>query len=86
LKRVLRPGGRLLLVSLSNKVEAPGLWERLYRITPSWLVPYLFGGCRPIQFAPFAQAASFAQIEREVVSSRGLDSEIMLGRNQSNVR
>jgi ubiquinone/menaquinone biosynthesis C-methylase UbiE len=79
-RRVLRPGGRLLLVSLSKKGEAPTWWERFYRITPSWLVPYLFGGCRPIESAPFVQAAGFAQIERQMVS-QGLDSEVILGRN-----
>ena len=46
-RRVLRLGGRLLLVSLSQKGKAPTWWERSYRLTPSWLVPYLFGGCRP---------------------------------------
>jgi ubiquinone/menaquinone biosynthesis C-methylase UbiE len=30
LRRVLRPGGRLLLVSLSQKSEAPTWWERFY--------------------------------------------------------
>ena len=79
-RRVLRRGGRLLLVSLSQKGEAPTWWERFYRITPSWLVPYLFGGCRPIQATPFAQEAGFVQVERHVVS-QGFDSEVILGRN-----
>lgn len=79
-RRVLRPGGRLLLVSLSQKGETPTWWERIYRITPSWLVAYLFGGCRPIQAAPLIEQAGFGQIQREVVS-QGLDSEVVLGRN-----
>jgi demethylmenaquinone methyltransferase/2-methoxy-6-polyprenyl-1,4-benzoquinol methylase len=79
-RRVLRPGGRLLLVSLSQKSETPTLWERVYRITPSRLVPYLFGGCRPIQSAPFAQAAGFVEVERHVVS-QVFDSEIVIARN-----
>ena len=79
-RRVLRPGGRLLLVSLSQQGDAPTWWERCYRITPSRLVPYLFGGCRPVRCTPYVEAAGFAPVERWVVS-QGLDSEVILARN-----
>jgi ubiquinone/menaquinone biosynthesis C-methylase UbiE len=77
-RRVLRPGGRLQLVSLTS--ETPTWWECLYRITPCRLVPYLFGGCRPIEATHFVQAAGFTRIDRQIVS-QGLPSEVILAWN-----
>jgi len=48
-------------------------------VTPTVLVPYLFGGCRPVLAEPFVRAAGFAEVEREFVSG-GLDSEIITAR------
>ncbi len=78
-RRVLRASGRLLLVNFSK--EGPGLtrWERLYERTPGWLVPYLFGGCRPVEAEPFVREAGFTGVEREFIP-RGLDSEIITAR------
>jgi ubiquinone/menaquinone biosynthesis C-methylase UbiE len=78
-RRVLRPAGRLLLVNLSKKDEDATWWERTYELTPSWLVPYLFGGCRPIQAVPFVREAGFTEIEREFVS-KGVGSEVIIAR------
>jgi ubiquinone/menaquinone biosynthesis C-methylase UbiE len=75
-RRVLRPGGRIVLVSLSMKNGRKTWWERLYRRTPSSLVPYLFGGCRPIQMEPLVRDAGFTGIVRELVS-QGFDSEVI---------
>ncbi|MFQ5664192.1 MAG: class I SAM-dependent methyltransferase [Terriglobia bacterium] len=83
-RRVLKPGGRVLLVNFS-KEAAPtagaGLtwWERAYRLAPAWLVPYLFGSCRPVQAAPFVRAAGFTAIERTFLPG-GLDSEVVTAR------
>ena len=82
-------GGRLVLVNFS-KNGGPNAgspesgerltgWERAYRMTPTVLVPYLFGGCRPVLAEPFVRAAGFAEVEREFVSG-GLDSEIITAR------
>jgi hypothetical protein len=70
----------LLLVNLSKK-EDEGItwWERAYRLTPSWLVPCLFGGCCPIRAVPFVREAGFTGIEREFVSS-GLRSEVVVAK------
>ncbi len=78
-RRVLRPAGRMVLVNLSKKDEGMTWWERIYQLTPSWLVPYLFGGCRPIQAAPFVREAGFTKIEREFVS-KGVGSEVIIAR------
>lgn len=78
-RRVLKPGGQLLLVNLSK--NGPGLtrWERIYRLTPSFLVPWVFAGCRPVEAEPFVRAAGFVEVEREFVPG-GLDSEIIAAR------
>jgi ubiquinone/menaquinone biosynthesis C-methylase UbiE len=78
-RRVLRAAGRLLLVNLSKKDEGVTWWERTYQLTPSWLVPYLFGGCRPIQAVPFVREAGFTEIGREFVS-KGVGSEVIIAR------
>ena len=78
-RRVLGPGGRLVLVNFSKNGGGLTWWERAYRVTPTLLVPYLFGGCRPVQAEPFVRAAGFAEVEREFVPG-GLDSEIITAR------
>ncbi len=77
-RRVLRDGGRLVLVNLSRPSSANGLtrWERCYRRTPAFLVPWVFAGCRPVEAEAFVRAAGFAEVEREVVEE-GLTSEVI---------
>jgi len=78
-RRVLRAGGRLVLVNFSKNGNGLTWWERAYRMTPTLLVPYLFGGCRPVEAEPFVRAAGFVEVEREFVPG-GLDSEIIIAR------
>ena len=75
-RRVLCAGGRMVLVNFSKNGGGLTWWERAYRVTPTPLVPYLFGGCRPVEAEPFVRAAGFAEVEREFISG-GLDSEII---------
>jgi ubiquinone/menaquinone biosynthesis C-methylase UbiE len=77
--RVLRPDGRLLLVDLSKKGKGKIWWERFYSISPGFLIPYVFGGCRPIHAAQFVRDAGFVLIQQEIVS-QGMVSEILLVR------
>lgn len=76
-RRVLRPGGRMLLVNFSKQGHGLTWWEKAYRLTPDWLVPYLFGSCRPVLAEPYVRAAGFTAVERTFVPG-GLHSEIIL--------
>lgn len=69
--RVLREGGRLVLVNFSKRVASPVFYEKLYR----WM-PYLWGGCRPVVMEPFVKDAGFSDVKREFLSLP-LPSEIV---------
>jgi demethylmenaquinone methyltransferase/2-methoxy-6-polyprenyl-1,4-benzoquinol methylase len=66
--RVLKPGGRLVLVNLSKRDEGDlMLWERLYRsLSPRWAARIL-GGCRPVLTARLVQATGFVDVDREFI-------------------
>jgi ubiquinone/menaquinone biosynthesis C-methylase UbiE len=75
--RVLRPGGRLVLVNL-----APGdgviswLWSHVHRIKPAWL-----GGCRGVRMAGDVRDAGFKIETSERVSQFGVPSEVIVARS-----
>ncbi|MCZ7573686.1 MAG: class I SAM-dependent methyltransferase [Ardenticatenaceae bacterium] len=77
-RRVLKDGGRLVLVNMSKDREIT-LWERLYRATPARLVPYLYGGCRPVLMAEHVSAAGFRDVRREFIKNL-IPSEVVVGR------
>lgn len=77
-RRVLKPGGRLVLVSLTEGVDPPsrllvGLWKLIYKASP-----IACGGCRPVQLAGLVQQAGFSKVEREVVVQLGVPSEVIV--------
>lgn len=74
--RVLRPGGRVTLVAFTKFDERLTWWERAYLRTPTRIVPYLFGSCRPIRLTRFVEEAGFEAIERKAVA-RGMHSEVL---------
>jgi demethylmenaquinone methyltransferase/2-methoxy-6-polyprenyl-1,4-benzoquinol methylase len=47
-KRVLKPGGRLVLLNMSKANQSLTLREVLYQKLPAKLTLYLMGGCRPV--------------------------------------
>lgn len=76
-RRVLRPGGRLVLVSLTEGVNLPsrlvvGLWKTAYAVHP-----LACGGCRPLQLTPLLQDAGFTVQQRQVLVQLGVPSEII---------
>ena len=77
-QRVLKPGGRMVVVSLTEGVNAAsrvviGLWKAAYGLSP-----VACGGCRPLQLAHMVRQANFCQVEREVVVQLGVPSEIVI--------
>ncbi|MFN7972101.1 MAG: methyltransferase domain-containing protein [Acidobacteriota bacterium] len=71
--RVLRPGGRIVLV---NMTAGERFWHRLaesvYRVSPR-----LMGGCRPVTLAPYVEAAGFRGVRRTIVTQLTFPSEIL---------
>lgn len=77
-RRVLRPGGRLVLVSLTEGVDPASAlfvagWKLLFRVAPRRL-----GGCRPLELTPLLEGVGLT-VERHVVVQRGFPSEVLVG-------
>jgi hypothetical protein len=76
MRRVLRLGGRLILVNMAvGETWRHRAYEVVYRLSPS-----LMGGCRGVELAPFVKQASFEVASVEHVSQLGFRSEIVVGR------
>ncbi len=72
-KRVLKPGGRLVLVNMTRGERFyEKFWEGVYNFNPHWL-----GGCRGVLLYDYLKSAGFQNIEREKLSQFGFPSEII---------
>jgi demethylmenaquinone methyltransferase/2-methoxy-6-polyprenyl-1,4-benzoquinol methylase len=77
-RRVLKPGGRMVLVSLTEGVNLlsrgfVSVWKLAYRLSP-----VVCGGCRPLQLAGLVRQAGFKTIDRQVVLQLGVPSELLV--------
>jgi SAM-dependent methyltransferase len=77
-RRVLRPGGRLALVGLTEGADplsraVIAAWKLAYRVSP-----LLCGGCRPLRLAELTRGAGFTIVAREVVVQLGVPSEVLV--------
>jgi ubiquinone/menaquinone biosynthesis C-methylase UbiE len=76
--RVLIPGGRLCLASLTNGITLPSwivssLWMAVFSIRPS-----IVGGCRPIRLEPYADLELWQLGHQSVLTPFGVPSEVLV--------
>ena len=60
-RRVLKPGGRLVLVNMSKNKKTKTLYEWLYEKS---LLDFASGSCRPVLLEPFVERAGFKAVTR----------------------
>jgi len=77
-QRVLVPGGKLCLASLTNGVNLLSrivalLWMRVFRLNPA-----IVGGCRPIRLEGFADPTGWRVVHKTVVTPFGVPSEVLI--------
>ena len=77
-RRVLGPGGRLAVVSMTRGTTVPSrmlvaAWNTVFAVAP-----WLLGGCRPIPLAAMVEAAGFQVVAREIVVQKAAPSEVVL--------
>ena len=74
-KRVLRPGGRLIMVNMTAGAHwYNGIWTLIYDISPA-----LLGGCRGVSLLAHLENAGFRQLQREYISQFTFPSEVIAG-------
>ncbi len=78
-RRVLRPGGRLVLVNMAKgESRASRVYETIYRISPRAL-----GGCRGVQMSDRLQAHQLAVEVREYHQQMLFPSEVVVARKRA---
>jgi demethylmenaquinone methyltransferase/2-methoxy-6-polyprenyl-1,4-benzoquinol methylase len=65
MKRVLKPGGKLVLVNMSKPDERKTFFEKVYE--KGWAVM----PCRPVLMGPFVERAGFSDVRRLYRPTRG---------------
>jgi demethylmenaquinone methyltransferase/2-methoxy-6-polyprenyl-1,4-benzoquinol methylase len=78
-KRVLKPGGRLVLLNMSKKEDQTlTLYERMYTKLPASFVLHFMGACRPVLMEHPTREAGFQEVERVLIGGI-IPSEVVTG-------
>ena len=80
LLRVLKPGGNIVIVALTEGVNLPSralvaVWKVAYAVSP-----ILCAGCRPLQLVHLVKNAGFSDVQREVIVQLAVPSEIVVAK------
>ncbi len=81
-RRVLRPGGVLVLASLAPGRTPPArlvtrLWQAVWRLNPA-----LLGGCRPLRLGPLLDAGDWIVLASFPVTDWFLSSDVLVARRR----
>lgn len=81
--RVLKPGGRVCVASLTPGVTVvsrivSALWTSAFRLSPG-----LVGGCRPIRLDALVDRQAWQIVHRRVVTPFGVPSEVLILRTRA---
>jgi ubiquinone/menaquinone biosynthesis C-methylase UbiE len=82
-RRVLVPGGRLCLVSLTEGCGTfsrvlIAFWKRVYGFRPG-----LVGGCRPLKLLDFISEQAWELVHHDSVAAFGVPSEVVVARRKN---
>jgi ubiquinone/menaquinone biosynthesis C-methylase UbiE len=78
LQRVLKPGGRIVIIALTEGISRSSrmlvaVWKAVYKISP-----ITCAGCRPLQLSRLVEKAGLIHVRREVVVQLAVPSEIVV--------
>ncbi len=78
--RLLQPGGKLCLASLTHGVDLVSrtvelLWNAAYRVSPK-----MTGGCRPVELAKYIRSGKWAVAHNATMVEYGVPSEVLIAK------
>jgi demethylmenaquinone methyltransferase/2-methoxy-6-polyprenyl-1,4-benzoquinol methylase len=81
-KRILKPGGRITIITLTEGIDRSSnmivsVWKTPYKVSP-----IVCGGCRPLQMEDALGQAGFTNITRQVIAQLAIPSEITSGQKK----
>ncbi len=83
--RVLKPGGKLIMINMSKIEGSYSFLENLYQFLPKILTLYIMGNCRPVLMEEAVSKIGFANIEREYHNGKHPTEIIIANKGEGHV-